>query len=805
MPTDNSPKSPRRAPVYKPPFALPIEPSKIKPAVEAVQKALKDINQKGPALDIFKRLGFDTKVLDLLAGVAAIASVAVPVLAVASVAVEALKMFGVLKEGPSPLEKLVTARFDELERNVDALKVLIQVKDLRDHRVSVETFVADVSAYVRQSPTSSALTPDQLEADRTRLLSSHSHHATDVGILLAVDTWLATFDRRANNLVWPNTLHTLPFAPGTQPEPAPWPEENGFVFDHRLMVPMAAWAATSYLTCIRGIIPEYRSTGDFRDSLRDYADDLDDLAQRMRRECLGITHYTADDFRRAAITPAEIDWVPAADSDVVPFPHEVPVLKKTCSQFPVGAQDLRYHDNVFYGDFVNELFQAEFVGRPAATKKGGMDLRWIPPNADLIAGAFGNFAIGNPEECAAAANAQAERDYAELLSSSGYTQLVHLAAVLRNEMSEPTSSETVDVTARSILRDAGLQQDSRITSNWKLAGRPITAKVLLEPQDVRAELTLTTQPPNRARPFHYEIKLRTLASLGSRGSYDERQYGDFWRASYKPDPQHERCLVVETWQAHLGLGEATLASGPTPRSLHRDEGTLSIAAHTFDWWIPDHQRVEQPVHDDFGVDGAFTFETVGSGSDSLSIPRRDVVLFNLGEQPFTTDELRIPWKNGESGWGGERRDGAAAVVTLGYSFTWSGEGFELRLTNTPSDRNYVVFLVVEETLSSGTVLHTATPIPINGQLTYVPQTFFDQEHRAIAEKGKQIADFYKFYRVRHPGPMDPIIGWMRQQDFANPVSIERFLDLAARAEPELFGQFFPDVEMSDRAVTGLQP
>src|SRR3954447_22650604 len=75
---------PPGAPIYKPPFALPVDPDKIKPAVDSIQKALKDINQRGPALELFKRYGFDTKILDLLAGVAAIASVCVPVLAVAS-------------------------------------------------------------------------------------------------------------------------------------------------------------------------------------------------------------------------------------------------------------------------------------------------------------------------------------------------------------------------------------------------------------------------------------------------------------------------------------------------------------------------------------------------------------------------------------------------------------------------------------------------------------------------------------------------------------------------------------------------
>ena len=46
----------------------------------------------------------------------------------------------------------------------------------------------------------------------------------------------------------------------------------------------------------------------------------------------------------------------------------------------------------------------------------------------------------------------------------------------------------------------------------------------------------------------------------------------------------------------------------------------------------------------------------------------------------------------------------------------------------PEDRNYVLYLVVEECLArSGKYLRPPIQIRFNGQLTYVPQSFFDAE------------------------------------------------------------------------------
>lgn len=53
-----------------------------------------------------------------------------------------------------------------------------------------------------------------------------------------------------------------------------------------------------------------------------------------------------------------------------------------------------------------------------------MDFRWTPParlrRGDVEPVDGQTYIITNPDECAEAANAQSEKDYADLLAQSGY-------------------------------------------------------------------------------------------------------------------------------------------------------------------------------------------------------------------------------------------------------------------------------------------------------------------------------------------------------------------------------------------------
>ncbi len=103
-----------------------------------------------------------------------------------------------------------------------------------------------------------------------------------------------------------------------------------------------------------------------------------------------------------------------------------------------------------------------------------LNVRWTPPaileryeDQDSIEAPRTRYRITNPEECAAAANAQAKADHADLLYSSGYLNLVHLAATLRQEATDPDHSQTVIGNA-DLNRKPGASQPVTVESKITL-------------------------------------------------------------------------------------------------------------------------------------------------------------------------------------------------------------------------------------------------------------------------------------------------------------------------------------------------
>ncbi len=795
--------------VYQAPFKLPIDPKKAKDAMEGVQKALKDVNKDPAVLEKFAEFGFDYRLLDLLSGVGKIAGIVAPYLAVIAIAYDLLRIFGVFKSGPSAFEELMKQRFDELEKNVESIKVMIQLKDLRTGRLGVENFLTDVSSYVKTSM-NAELSVAQLEADRLRLLGIHDSKSEQVALLLDQATWISNFDREQYTRVWPlmqGILHTLPGAVGAPPQRADLPPDGSLTFDHRLMVPLACYAATVYLTCIRAIIPEHRSTGEFRDKLRLFAVKLDDLAQHMRTFGLARTIYKKEHFGfPTLLRQDEVELTQL-------FPPKFKVSSQ-CNRFAVGAMDLRYGDDRFFGPFLDELWRAEFYGQSHPPKHGGMNFRWVPP-AQIVPGPFaGTFEITNAQECADAANAQSEKDYADLLSVSGYTELVRLAALMRSESTEPLYSQTVSTTKPQLFRDPQAQTSVVIESAPIFGTGVITSPAIREPQDCVATLGVGTQPIKRARPANYRVILRTLRNR-SLSRYSSPEYADFNRPFYIRDPSDARCMVLDVFESDAELDHQVLMTGPSPRDMPRHaEGVIQLKAHTYDWWIP----VKPPFQ--IGVDFSSTMaerRAVGWAQSTKATSAPPAVF--SGAQPgprplpILSDQLIsasdrvsgyddiIPslfWQSGEQTWEGQTRDPKEKTVEIEYTLKWVGDRLSLRLKNNPADRNYVVFLVLEETLSTGHVLHTATPIPVNGQLTYVPQKYFDEESAAWARAAKAIADFNRRFSESHdlidPNPPDPVLGWLRPGDLTTAASVQRFVELAEQHQPELLRAVLGDVE-----------
>ncbi|RYG88740.1 MAG: hypothetical protein EON59_03545 [Alphaproteobacteria bacterium] len=127
----------------------------------------------------------------------------------------------------------------------------------------------------------------------------------------------------------------------------------------------------------------------------------------------------------------------------------------------------------------------------------------------------------------------------------------------------------------------------------------------------------------------------------------------------------------------------------------------------------------------------------------------------------------IGWLEGGELTKAQRRKARQTQIEVDYSLRWQGDRLRVTLENNrATDRNYVVYVVVEETLFSGQVLHTFEGIPVTGQLTYVPQSYFDEEMAALAAMAAFLRDFAKRYSEslgpidRPPGPGDPDPGWL---------------------------------------------
>lgn len=814
--------APPDVPVYEVASPLPGDIKKARDAFSDVKKALKDIEKDKDVLKTVMNFGLGfvdeemaKTLLSVLSVAGKIAGVIAPVLAVASFAVDVLSLLGVIKTGPTPFERDVMQRFDDLETQGRGIAQLIGLKDLRDGRVAVENLTAAVRSSVEQQE-NTILSAQQLDAEFNRLFDEHGDHIDRIGNLLDAQTWFAPFDRDTNRLVWPwlgwpsaqNLLHTHPGAGMQPPVPVIYPADEQPHFDHRLMVPLALFAGTSYLAAIRGIAPEYRTTGDFREHLRLFANKIEELAQAMRANNLARTIYTADHFARVML--GQDDVIPTATVNTVFGPIAADfAVAPSCSAWPVGAMDLRYNDDLFFEPLVHGLARIPslYDTHPPQSKKGGMNLRWIPPAVlkqefppEPVVGPPG-WRITNPEECAQAANAQSEEDYAVLLSVSGYAELLQLATLFRHEATEPDRSQTVRPkpvrSYRKPLPSERITVTTEIFPGWP----PVTSEARQEPQQCVSTVSILTQPPNRPRPVGYKLYLRTLGSVRA-----ETAYSTFCSPHYEDDPKDprfKRLSIVRKDQ--ILLDEHPLVPGDaqgwvaTPRGEPIEfEGHVELTAKTFDLWVP--------VRPPFQIDWPFAKTAAalrGVGNVSAGPPllsrtpnySKDDLLPRISDTPIDlgieVDPHGIPafWEERED-WEGQRREPREETVRLSYNVTWDNDLLRVTVRNDPAHRNYVVFVAIEEKMiASANVLHTAVPLAINGMRTYVPSRFFDEEEAALAEVANMLDDINRRFSIEAPPKLlDTIAGWVRPGDLASREAIARYVRLAEEHQPGLLGR-----------------
>ena len=586
-------------PVYATPGGgLPVPVDAVAKAFEGLAKALPDSEdpESREKFDkVFAGIGMSwsdrENLIDLLQAAGGVASVIGSVVPVVGAALAVLTMLiGLFKEGPSALELLITRRFDELESKIGALEAQIRQRDLRSQRSAIATALAVIANYLEELKNAP---PDEatLLLRRQDVRNQVSIAGTAVRNLLDSSTWLTSFNGPEYAHVWPwiaHRLFTFPSAGG--PQPALVPPQGANCFDHRLMVPLAIYGVTAYLTLLRASAPEFRSTRQNREDLRDFADALQVLAENMRREGLARTVYTAADFAmpggfgpEEVIDPSSSIRTSLRGTRVSPWGRSTFALTTMHISRPSSARA----PSSFPGRRMRSRDCSTSAGFHRRNWRGMKNLFHRSGGSRPINGqARTRYRITNPEECARAANAQAEQNYVDLLYSSGYLNLIHLVATLRNEATDPDRSQTVRSDAW-LRRKAGPSASVTVESRpMILTGEVISAAAERAPYQYKATTWFTTQPLGRERKLRYRIWLRTLSpsSLG-RAWIDDQEYGSYHRVGYTADPLHPAFQQLFT-STGIALDEFKIDEGTSGPESREKSGTAVLTAMTFDWWIP---------------------------------------------------------------------------------------------------------------------------------------------------------------------------------------------------------------------------
>ena len=781
---------PAGTPVYKSPWQLPVDPGKVRDALKEVKDALNGLQKNQQfLLDLHIWAGDQTgaEVLNFIKGVSAIAGAVAPVFAAVAVAAQLAQMFGLFSKGPDPLTALIDQRFTELQQ----LMVSQSQQDFLTANAAIRGDYLNISNVVhtlfrRQgNSTLEQYLIDQQSAANTLNLGTGVvlrmfNPAGSWGVLQdesRLSTWKAIQGRLFN------------MAPDGQAAPCIF--RHGLMFDHRPMVPFVIAVTIQYLTCLRTLSPEYRSTGEFIDTLIQFGEGLEGLANQMRQMTLARTIYRPEDFQLVLMS-----------SEVQQSFLGKPAVRTT--RWPVGALDVLQHDDVYIGAQLAVARQGQPPGFQAATLRAGcMDYAWSPParltpvvweQGGLVTT---QWRIDNPQECADAANAQAEKDYADLLVLSGYVQLMHLATLCRHEATEPDRSQTVSIPRQPLLIYSNqTDKNVRVESHWMMGGAHVSANAVQRSRGCWASVRFKTQPIKRAKQLLYRVVLRTLPDLTA--------YDNYFKPYYVPDPNNPGImkLVIDRDPAALDSKPIPNQWLPSPRNgaIHY-EGTEMLLADTYNWFTPVMSILGSlaTLHDFNHVVEVLGPKGLGNTSGDVAAPSTPVPAGGSALSPTHSgvlggvNRLVVEQTAASSVVLGEppsldprrsAREKVRQAVEVKWTVDWEADELMVSVHTKPAARSVRIFVVVEElfVLDNNNVMETACEIPMDGLISLVPQKFFDDEVRAMVEAAKAIASNVgrvplEVGNIHPPGPVELQLG------LVDPVRLEQTIKMLQAAHP----------------------
>jgi len=769
------------APIYKTSSILPFtakDLENLSTVLKAVGRAMPDKNDP-KSVEAFKNFGFSKETINFLASVGAVAGTVNQVVGiVAALVVVAMMVVNFTQEETGANKELqnVKAELESFSKSIaDMMKLdfVVQVEDVIPHALdAIQTFTIKFRDYKPK--------PEELKAELDKLhlladkVESMASQTTNVA------KWVHPYSD-SEYPPWQPWLQNLFLYPEGAEAPvlAPTLTQGLLRFDHRLAVPFALYSLAAYLVLIKTIAPEYRTTGQFSPTLKRLAGQTSKLAAAIREFNLARTIYRPEDFFVLLDPPkffgppgvyspgVEATWgsfgpLPWANTRLLNFsggdPGLDPYTYVVYWGYTVGGVDLAAYTNGFLRRpaVTTEEWHSARLGK-SAIKRGDVELLWWPgmqPDSKRRVRVAKHSALDtffetrDPEESAAEANDASQRDYTQLLISSGYLQLVHQAACLRHLYAEPDSSETVAHVKASYSHQFKAHETIVVTTGpIPLTKVPITSSARRDKQGFRVRNLVTTQPVGRDNGWKvaYRVVLRSIDSDDYASVYHTRYVNEVPNSALHVDEKEAdptfKTLVVDVNKA-LIKDEFVLAQRlenddrGSPATLVSAQGTKKLKVTTFDWYVP-VRWLDFTVRPE-GTERVARAVAATGWTEESAVPIPATVrsrVISLGEEILShSDEMGMfgaEWRTARSEVLGERRNLREETCTVNWSIRWEAERLVVVIEGRPEDRNCVLFLVVEERLKrSEQFLHTVFPVPLNTQITSVPIEFFEEEKAA---------------------------------------------------------------------------
>jgi len=824
-----STSAPADLPLYKAPGSgLPVNAS-------AVVGALKQLNLDGvwkmlPSvgdlqdISALATLGLSEDLVNMLADVAQAAATICQFIPIIGFAASIIKAFGIFGNGANDgyMIDLINRRFEQLESREELRERINDVRAVATTIGQINYDLGVVRDYVKEIQSGAFVDWVQLQ-NRQQDVRTNANNIGAMVSGLASDPCNYQIQQDPYNgfnyYYCQNALYCIP--EDGAPIRAQLPSADVATFDYRPSLAAIAQGIHDYLIAIKAEAAEYRTTSDRQQTLREaLCKPVAAFVKSMRASSLARTIYQAGD----------VIWLQSA------APHNGGLFPQyTFPGIPVGAYDMLEY---------TESYLNAHADPANPDKKATMNMRWFAPPGTPLGTYYAPFGDQGGSwrwtlsaEEAEAANKQSEQDYVQLLISSGYMNMVQLLNLLRHLSTEPDRSETVK---GEVSATRAPQASSSVTVTSKVAlSDTITATATRVPQKHEALASISTQPIHRDVPVKYQIWLRTMMPDPNR--HDGADYDRYYATTYQTDDSDPDFLklaisaqqnwVLQEIQLYPGKNDTKGQPSPDPGqdgkgavSAASPESGMKIKAVTYDYYVPvryhfkpgDKARAGAVVRGaglvgaggmDIGnlisrgvsaahpVAGSVNLEGGGGGSASGSGTiqpilgaggQNEVIVLNkapAGVAGFIGMEDATLPANAQ-----KREFDPNAEVTLNYELSWYADQLSISFTNLPADRNYSFYVVVQELLRSGQWLHTPFRIDVIGQLTYVPQSFFDQEDAAKKWFAGVMSKVAGYARSKQPGPGDPGSGVIRPGDLVSVPSLETAVAIAEKHQPELLSK-----------------